>query len=135
MAKGSEYVISVGSNLPTGQEIVRKGLSFLESLLSAAKKSSIYTTPSISRGDDSFYCNAVIAGESVLTSDEMVAVCKEWEKSVGRRHIPGSTEVAGDMDIVIVDGIVVRPKDYERDYFKIGFNQIHMAEKRLARED
>lgn len=120
------YVISVGSNIDSGREMVGRGLDYLSGFLSAVRKSEIYSTRSVSRGDDSIYCNAVISGDSSLSVDQMLRILKNWEVSVGRRH--DSKEVTGDMDLVMVDGVVVRRRDYDREYFQIGFSQIARTE-------
>lgn len=133
--KETEYIISVGSNLINGKELVANGLAFIESLLSDVRRSEIYTTPSISLGDDSIYYNAVAAGRAAFNQEDMSRLCKKWEFSVGRRHDEKCHEVAGDMDIVVVDGIVVRPMDFARNYFKIGFEQIGMASTSCDPED
>lgn len=130
-----EYIISVGSNLTNGADLVADGLRFLESIMKDCRKSKIYSTPSVSFNDDSIYFNAVIGGVSSICLSDMQLRCKGWEKSVGRNGYSSSHEVAGDMDIVMVNGEVVRPKDFGRDYFKIGFNQMSRGETKPFPED
>lgn len=117
-----KYVISVGSNVGNGREMVARGLDFLGALLGSVNTSEIYTTESVSLGDNSMYFNAVVSGFSILSIDEITVALKAWERRIGR--IPGSKKVVGDMDLVVVDDVVVRRRDFDRTYFQIGFNQI-----------
>lgn len=130
-----KYVISVGSNISTAKEMVENGLRRLKTLLSDSHCSSIYSTPSVSRGDDSTYFNAVIAGVSRLSLVDLSHKCKKLELEMGRCHDSACKDVAVDIDIVVADGEIVRPKDFNRDYFHIGFNQLCKGNSMVGRED
>ena len=70
------------------------------------------------------YLNAVLKGRFALGVEELQRKCKEMESSLGRRPTGVSGEVAIDIDVVIFDGVVVRPVDYGRYYFTIGMDYL-----------
>lgn len=113
--------ISIGSNLSNGAENIENAFGFLRDNYENIVCSTIYSTPSISIGDDSIYFNAVaccdVDGIESLNID-----LKAYESRCGR--IRGQKDVVIDMDIVISDGQILRPRDYDREYFQIGYNQI-----------
>lgn len=117
-----EYVISVGSNVPDGQTNVLRAIDYLRSVLTNVEVSSVYRTDSIN-GDGTLYCNCVVRGRSDLESAEMEALCKDYETRSGRmRTVKGVVTI--DLDVVMVDGVVVRPKDASRYYFTKGFDEL-----------
>lgn len=118
----SEYVISVGSNVPDGQANVMRAIDYLRSILFGAEVSSVYRTDSIN-GDGTFYCNCVVRGRSDREPAEMEALCKDYEAQCGRTRAVKAV-VTIDLDVVIVDGTVVRPKDASRYYFTKGFDEL-----------
>lgn len=115
------FTISVGSNTRRGASAVSEALDFLESRLERVCRSSVYSTPSVS-GDGTTYFNAVARGYSHLSLEEMEAVCKDYEAKCGR--VRGSKDVEIDLDVVVFNSCVVRPRDAERAYFTIGVSQL-----------
>lgn len=103
---------------------VQRAIHLLCSLLNDAVSSSIYSTPSVSIGDSSVYCNAVIAGWSSLSPEELSGRLKEVESDFGRIHDKKSPCVELDLDVVIADSEILRPRDYDRQYFRIGYMQL-----------
>ena len=69
------------------------------------------------------YLNSVLRVESSLTLDEMIAKTKQIESQFGRKKEP-SGDVALDIDVVLMDSQILRNKDFNRDYFQIGYNEI-----------
>lgn len=115
------FTISVGSNSNRASLAVSEALHFLESLLKHVCRSSVYTTPSVS-ADGTTYCNAVARGYSRLSLEEMDAACKDYEMKCGR--VRGAKIVEIDLDVVVFNSCVVRPRDAERAYFTIGVSQL-----------
>lgn len=50
----------------------------------------------------------------------------EYENVCGRTPASKQTgEIPMDIDIIIWNDEIIRPNDYEHEYFKIGWNMIH----------
>lgn len=113
--------ISIGSNLSNGAEHIENAFGFLRDNYENVVCSTIYSTPSISIGDDSIYFNAVASCEVDGVESTNIDL-KAYESRCGR--IRGMKDVVIDMDIVIADGQILRPRDYDREYFQIGYNKI-----------
>ena len=113
--------ISIGSNLSNGAEHIENAFGFLRDNYENVVCSTIYSTPSVSIGDDSIYFNAVASCEVDGVESTNINL-KAYESRCGR--IRGQKDVVIDMDIVISDGQILRPRDYDREYFQIGYNQI-----------
>lgn len=113
--------ISIGSNLCNGAENIENAFGFLRDNYENVVCSTIYSTPSVSIGDDSIYFNAVACCDVDDIESSNIDL-KAYESRCGR--IRGQKDVVIDMDIVIADGQILRPRDYDREYFQIGYNQI-----------
>ena len=120
----TEAVISIGSNCGDRDKNVRSGLEWLNKLLYKSKASSLYATPDCSGGPRE-YINAVVKGITTLPLSELEDKCKEYEKLHGRTDEARRLgNVTIDIDIVIFDGNVLRPKDAGRAFFTIGYSMI-----------
>lgn len=120
-----EIFISVGSNYPSGEKCVREALRFLEESFTDVKCSSVYMTPSVGTDDASVYYNAVVGCkiDNDVSSIALQEMLKSYEVLAGRTH--GSKEVIIDLDLVVFDGTVVRPVDFSRRYFTIGYEELN----------
>ena len=123
MTKDHKAVISLGSNIDGSVGIIRETISRLCEIGDQIVVSGLYQTPDIS-GSGVMYLNAVLKGRFALGVEELQRKCKEMESSLGRRPTGVSGEVAIDIDVVIFDGVVVRPVDYGRYYFTIGMDYL-----------
>lgn len=117
----NRYIISVGSNCHSARINVAKAIKYLSCVLAEYKSSSVYSTPS-TKNDGTFYHNAVVGGFSDLSVSAFNSLLKTYEALNGRKH--GDREVSIDLDIVMVDDIVIRPNDYSKDYFIIGYREL-----------
>ena len=118
------FYIGIGSNIACGDRQIARAFSFLKSEFSGVRCSDVYTTDSVSRGDDSVYFNAVAECRGNMSAEEVGGLCKRFERESGRTHDAGSREVVIDLDPVIVNDIVLRSKDASRSYFLIGYRQL-----------
>ena len=123
MTKDHKAVISLGSNIDGSVGIIRETISRLCEIGDQIVVSELYQTPDIS-GSGVMYLNAVLKGRFALGVEELQRKCKEMESSLGRRPTGVSGKVAIDIDVVIFDGVVVRPVDYGRYYFTIGMDYL-----------
>lgn len=122
---GHIYVIGIGSNLPDAPIHVEKALSYLERELTDFYHSKIYSTPPAGKKITRDYANAVGIGRSAQSLDKLTQQFKHYEKENGRTAADASSgAVVIDLDIVVADGKIVRPRDFEARYFRIGYDEI-----------
>lgn len=88
------------------------------------KASRVYSTrPLNNKGND--YANAVISGDCDDNYETINASLKRHEAECGRDEAcKMSGNVPIDLDIVVWNGKVMREKDYNQDFFKIGWEEI-----------
>ncbi len=116
--------IGFGSNAPDREKNVRRAIDYISERLTDVKVSSIYDTPAVS-GDGSTYTNAVLHGRTSMSSEQLVTLLKDYETMEGRAS---SHEQEGvvviDLDLVIYDSRILRPRDFERHYFNRGYSEL-----------
>lgn len=121
MCRLYEAIISLGSNTSDALKKILDATSVLESLLSGTSSSGPYFTPPLSgKGPD--YCNAVVRGRTSLPAISLQEELKRLEIEAGRNAETRTRgEVPLDLDLVILDGVILRPADAEREYFRQGY--------------
>lgn len=116
--------ISVGSNHRDGANYIIRLFDYLRNLKIQFAHSQIYQTDSIS-GDGTRYYNAVIKMVTDKPSYDLNLWLKAVEKMFGRLDSPLHKQiVVMDLDLVVYGGDVLRPRDYDRNYFQIGYRQL-----------
>lgn len=119
----NRIVVSVGSNSLDREEQMQKALEWLARELTDVFASEVYETPAFGGGDP--YLNAVLAGNTTESHDALNARLKDYELQSGRTpEVRSRGIVPIDIDIVIFDDKVLRPSDFARDFFRIGFEQL-----------
>lgn len=119
-----EVVVSIGSNFGDRKSMVGMAIDWLSKELSDFRSSRIYETPSEGHVGSN-YMNAVCEGVTRMSRENLENLCKEYERCAGRdSECRAKGNVPIDLDIVIYDGEVVRPTDYRRSFFKIGFGEL-----------
>lgn len=119
-----EFIVSLGSNYGDRTRNVEEAIFWMNNVADNCKNSSIYETPEI-HGIGKPYMNAVLKGVTAISLDILQEMMKMYEIEHGRsmeRRVKG--EVPIDIDIVIWDSKVIRPLDYGREFFKIGYSQL-----------
>lgn len=114
--------ISVGSNLPDRCLRVARALRALRAL-GPATDSHTYETP-CHNGLSGMYCNAVVRLQTTLSCEQLELTLKTLEEDMGRRRLPGDHRVAIDLDTVMYDNRVIRPRDRDRVHFTIGYDRL-----------
>ena len=117
-------VIGIGSNTPDRMERGAAAIRWLGRVFSDGFHSSAYMTRAIT-GHDPDYLNAVMSVECDGTMDEVNIMLKDYERACGRTaesKLHG--EVPIDLDIVVWDGRIVRPKDFGYRYFLQGYDEL-----------
>lgn len=118
------YVLSIGSNAVDKEERLAFGFDELRSQLVVVASSEAYVTPALN-GRDADYLNAVAVVQADIDFDSLNVLLKQIETLGGRTpQSKMSGVIPLDLDIVIALGNVVRPGDFDRQYFQIGWNQI-----------
>ncbi len=120
-------VIGIGSNTTDRQFRVEKALEALCGKFTKASMSDIYESPAFNGKDDP-YVNAVFSGFTNMSIDDVKAWLKETEKEAGRDQIETfEGHVVLDLDLVIWDRRIIRPTDFDRPYFNVGYRQLLAA--------
>lgn len=119
-------ILGLGSNIADGDKILDKAIAKMmtDGVAIPSERSDTYKTPPLS-GEGEYYFNGVAAVTTVLDLYRLKQYFKGLEKAFGRDKLKSPEKVPLDIDIVIYDDKVTRPKDYEREYFLIGFRQLN----------
>lgn len=118
-------VLSIGSNSVDREAQMTNCIAWLRGIATPTKLSSVYNSPA-SNGKDPDYLNAVAEITSALTHPELTKLLKDYERQCGRT--PQSKALGSipiDIDIVMWNGEVLRPKDFAQYYFAKGWNEIN----------
>lgn len=119
-----KYYVSLGSNTDLRDTIVENAIARICDTFGNVRSSGIYHTPCW-RGLGAEYANAVVCFESENTLDSLEVLFKNWEKDQGRTPEDSALHiVALDIDVVLYDDKVIRPRDMRRKYFLQGFYSI-----------
>ncbi|MCM1094059.1 MAG: 2-amino-4-hydroxy-6-hydroxymethyldihydropteridine diphosphokinase [Lachnospiraceae bacterium] len=120
----NHFVISLGSNSSDRCEKMEITLSHLKSVLQVEECSEIYETLPWGGGDRS-YVNCVIAGSTTMDMESLNSLAKQWEMECGRNAETKRLHIVPiDIDIVIWNDAILRPKELTRDYFLKGYDKI-----------
>ena len=124
MDKQHSCTIGLGSNSPDREYQITRAIEHICGSLNKCLVSSVYETEAIN-GKDKPYLNAVILGFTPHDYDATVSFLKEWEAECGRTEI-GNMEgiIPIDLDVVIWDEHIKRPRDFERNYFNLGYREL-----------
>ena len=123
-AQASLAIFSIGSNYGDRHLNVSNGLKWLSLLLTDFRSSHIYATPDC-HGGVKEYLNAVACGSTFSSPQDLEQLCKRYEAACGRdEEMRKNGNVPIDIDLVIFDNRVLRPNDFKREFFKIGYGMI-----------
>ena len=120
----NKFILSLGSNSDDRQSQMDLAFSHLKSVFDKVESSEIYETEALN-GKDAPYLNSVIVGYTNMSYDETVDYMKQWEKNCGRTSeskLKGIIPI--DIDVVVWNETIVRPKDFEMSYFTRGYQQL-----------
>lgn len=118
------HYLSIGGNAPGSCSLLRRVIDMLEKEFMVVGVSDIYTTAALNGLAPGYY-NAVVAIDSPVPCDILNARFKEMERELGRRPEDKAQGIVPvDIDIVVSDGHVLRPRDYAARHFRIGYDDI-----------
>jgi 2-amino-4-hydroxy-6-hydroxymethyldihydropteridine diphosphokinase len=137
------YYLGLGSNLGDRKRHIEDALTFLQSCGRMKKRSALYETSPIDMPAAGPFLNMVLALESALSPQELLAECKKYEASQGRdlrnshnrpRPIDIDILLAGDTVIDTPDLTVPHPRLCARAFvlvplFEIAPKLVHPLEK------
>lgn len=122
------YVLSIGSNVSRAN--VEAAIKWLRAQFGDIKVSHVYETPAISSKEmecsaSSVYNNSVACVDTLLDYAGLESLFKTYELERGRdAQARAAGVVPIDIDIVVADGMIIRPWDYRQQFFKIGLAAI-----------
>ena len=120
-------VLSLGSNCGDRESAVAEAAGWLSRMLDGFSCSDIYETRAIGH-DGPDYMNAVVIGSTKLTLAELEASCKAYELSHGRdEQSRREKRVPVDIDIVMANSDVLRPRDFSCGFFRKGYLSLNVA--------
>lgn len=119
-----EVCLSLGSNHGNRRQNVEEALEWIKGFLIESRCSTVYETKAV-HGFGPAYFNAVVCGYSSCEYDCFNRKLKEYEIKCGRtREARTRNEVIIDLDVVIWNKEIIRPIDFSRDFFQIGYKEI-----------
>lgn len=121
----------MGSNVDDRMARVAAAMTWIQSILQCTVCSGIYETDDF-HPTGRKYCNAVVSGDTAMSQYEIDATAGLYELNAGRDEAARRRgDVPIDIDLVIWNGTVLRPRDMEREYFLRGFRELGPEIKRL----
>lgn len=127
MEHNTPCTIGLGSNTPDRELQIEQAIIFIRGILTDATVSTVYESEAFN-GKDKPYLNAVIHGKSSVSEHELEKRLKDFEQRQGRTSEESQKGIIPiDLDVVIWDSRIVRPKDFERHYFNRGYRELLAA--------
>lgn len=120
----TSFVIGLASNTDDAEFQMEQAVQTLQTIIRKSSVSNFYQSASIS-GDGSTYTNAVMAGLTELSHNELSEKLKKLELKHGRdEQARREKRVTLDLDLVIWDGRIERQNDFEQPYFNRGYREL-----------
>ena len=117
------YVICLGANVPDAAQRLEDAYGVIAGFGTIVRVSSCYRTEPEYAGETVPYLNRVLAMTSEINLEELQRTLKKYEASI-RALNDNCGLVNLDIDIVLHNGAVLRPRDYAATYFRIGAQEI-----------
>ncbi len=117
-------IISLGSNSAGRDLIIERAINVLRGQFDLRAVSEIYEAQ-----DEEYaatpYSNAVISLLTPLDHDSMRDCLKKTERDFGRTPQSKQSRIVPlDIDIIVFNDTVMRPRDYNKQYFRTGLEMI-----------
>lgn len=122
--KPTKVWVSVGANVADRYNRVAETLRRLANTFESVEVSSIYESDCWQKKGPK-YSNAVAFLYTDKPLEALLAMFKNWERENGRLLGTKTVEVPLDIDVVVYDGKVLRPSDFERPYFEKGYRELN----------
>ncbi len=116
--------ISLGANCGNREETILAALEILSRRLIGLQHCNLYETPDYC-GTDRPYINCVAKARTELNIGEFDSYAKHLEVEFGRTPEARSRgDVPLDIDLVVYDEQIIKPKDFSRYFFSLGYNKL-----------
>lgn len=124
MDKENSCTIGLGSNTPDREYQITRAIEHICGYLNKCAVSSVYESAAFN-GKDEPYMNAVIHGYAPHDYESVIKFLKDWEAECGRTMTDTAQGIIPiDLDLVIWNEHIMRPKDFERHYFNRGYREL-----------
>lgn len=123
-------LLSFGSNLPyeRATAIIHEIRPLLQVFFEEIRFSSVYRTPNESKKGQEPYTNCVAVGKTELSLEELEAKFKSIEVRFGRTPETRSMGIVPiDIDLVRYGSEIVRLRNLEMNYMKIGMAELESS--------
>lgn len=119
--KQHSLILSLGSNSTDGAEKLGKAEQTLKSWIRLEACSRILKNPAIDMGNEAEdFHNMLIRTKTTLDLNEMQTLAKTLEQIMGNSQEMRERGIVNmDMDIICWDDVLLKPKDVEREYYKV----------------
>lgn len=102
--------LGLGSNLGSREQHLRDGIRLLARSLAVREISSVYETEPWGYSDQPLFLNLVCRAETVMAPEELLRLCQEVERTVGRRSTFRYGPRVLDVDILAYgDQVIATP--------------------------
>lgn len=121
--------VSIGANTQERRLNIEKAIERLNQTFEDFRVSQIYET-ACWRGEGLPYLNTVASFLTEMDATSLEKMFKEWEAEAGRKTDANSRNIVPlDIDVVVCNGGILKLRDFERNYFKIGFLELCNPQK------
>ena len=120
----NHVLISLGSNLEQGEEVLLQSRRRLQQVYGDILFSTIYRTPAYGKPALPYYYNCVGYFHTDLSCPELTEAFKMMEKEAGRTKEETGYTVPLDIDIIQWNDRILKTKDFQRDYVQLGLQEI-----------
>jgi 2-amino-4-hydroxy-6-hydroxymethyldihydropteridine diphosphokinase len=114
------FTISLGSNIPEGELKLAKAIEWLATVFTLIESTPTYSTPDVKDASAPCYTNAIAIISTELSPIQLNTMLKNYETDNGRIRQSETKAVAIDLDLVVCDETILRPRDYSAPYFRQG---------------
>lgn len=122
-------ILSIGTNHTDRDSRIAEAIQWLSGTFRVRSCSEVYEMPAIN-GTDRPYLNAVAAIDTDTCLPELIDLLKRYETQCGRTpHSKTEGVIPIDIDVIIWNGTIMRPREFAYDYFTKGYRQLSEATK------
>ena len=108
-----DVYLGLGANMGDRQANLEMAIELLGERLNLQQVSSVYETEPVGIPDQPWFLNTVVAGETALTPQRLLKLCKEIERAAGRKETVRFGPRVLDIDILLYKGLVIHEKDLD----------------------
>ncbi len=118
-------ILSLATNTPDKHAQMNHAIEELRAIDSTLSVSTAYETDPVGNREQPRYLNAVAIIETSWDYESLHGRLKELEQLHGRTpESKAQGAIPLDIDIVVWNGEVLRPRDWEQTYFTIGLREL-----------